>query len=59
MKIFASEDKKRAILVNDDFDGIEASYGFHNVLVCDPAGLIETEELHETDEQFDWTEVPR
>lgn len=59
IKIFASKDNDRAIMVNEDGDILKA-YGLNNVLCCYGFGLAETEELYETDKtDFDWTEEAR
>lgn len=55
IKTFASKNRKRAIMVNDD--GIIKAYGLSNVLCCDAEELIKFEELEEvSDENFEWEE---
>lgn len=59
LKVYASKDKTRAIMVDDE-RGIIKAYGLTNVLCCEAYGedgLIETEELERTNKlDFDWTE---
>ena len=57
MKIYSSRSGfDRAIMVEDE--SIIAAAGLKNVLCCEPEGLIETEELFETERKdFEWTEA--
>lgn len=56
MKIYATKDFKRAIMMNDNGD-IYKACGFTNVLCCEGYGLAEDEELYETDRtDFEWSE---
>lgn len=61
MKIYASENRQRAIKVNEDRE-IVAAYGLKNVLCCEAdgeSGIIAMEELVEIDPatEFDWSEI--
>lgn len=61
MKIYASENRMRAIKVNEDRE-IVAAYGLKNVLCCEADGengIIAMEELVEIDPatEFDWSEI--